>query len=68
MLDNSDKMLIGCIGVACILIVGFAFLFLIVAGLTYLVCLGFGIDWTWLIPVAVVALMLLFAIAAAIIG
>lgn len=66
--DNTNKFLIGCIGVICILIVALVVLFFIIAGLTYVVCLGFGVDWTWLIPAAVMALMLLFAIAAAIIG
>lgn len=68
MSSNSDKMLIGCIGFVCIYIVVLTLLFFIIAGLTYVVCLGFGIDWNWLIPAAAMALMLLFSIAAKVIG
>lgn len=66
--DNTNKFLIGCIGLTCITIVGLALLFLIIAALTYIVCLGFGIEWSWLVAAAVLALMILFAIAAAVIG
>lgn len=33
--------------------------YLIVAGLTYLICLGFGLAWSWLLALGAWALILL---------
>lgn len=33
--------------------------YLLTAGLVYLVCLGFGLEWSWLLSLGVWALMIL---------
>lgn len=36
--------------------------YLATAGLVYLVCLGFGLEWSWLLSLGVWALMILLRI------
>lgn len=49
-----------------LLTLGVIFLFL--AGVTYLICLGFGLMWNWFIPLTVLALIALIRFAAYCIG
>lgn len=64
MSDNSDKMLIGCLGVVCIAFVFALIAYFVIAGLTYLVCLGFGLEWSWTLALGIYALITLFALVA----
>lgn len=33
--------------------------YFVVAGLTYVICLAFGLTWNWLVPVGVIAIIFL---------
>lgn len=45
--------LLGCLGTIGLMLLLYALSFLVVAGLSYLVCLGFGFEWSWLIALGV---------------
>lgn len=55
------KFLAFSIGLGTLIII-FAATYLVVAGLTYLICLGFGLTWSWLLALGVWALIVLLKI------
>lgn len=63
-MSKDDYKGIACFGIICIIIVVLAASYLVIAGLSYLICLGFGLVWTWLLALAVwAAIILLWVIA-----
>lgn len=65
--NTNRNFALGCLGFTCICIVFLMLGYFVVAGLTYLVCLGFQLEWSWLLALGVYALIGLFAILAKVI-
>ena len=49
--------------VIAIIIISIVISFVVIAGLTWLVCLGFGFSWSWQLSIGVWALIMLVASA-----
>lgn len=62
-MNDFTNGMIGCFALICIILVIFGLSFLLVAGLTYLVCLAFDIAWSWLLALGVYALIVLIGMA-----
>lgn len=45
--------------IALCVVLPWAFLYLVCAGLTFLICMGFSLEWSWLIALGVWAAILL---------
>lgn len=66
--NDSGKLLLGCFAWICVLIVCGTVVYFAVAGLTYLICLGFGLDWSWALSAGVMAVIVLAALVRAILA
>lgn len=66
--NDSSKLLLGCFAFACILIVCGIVTYFAVAGLTYVICLGFGLEWSWALSAGVMAVIVLAALVRAILA
>lgn len=56
---NKNAILAGVLAVLLVIAIG-ALGYLFIAGLTYLVCLGFGLEWSWPIALGVWAACVIF--------
>ena len=56
---NKKAILAGVLAVLLVIAVG-ALGYLFIAGFTYLVCLGFGFEWSWMIALGVWAACVIF--------
>lgn len=53
---NKNAILAGVLAILLVIALGYLF----IAGLTYLVCLGFGLEWSWMIALGVWAACVIF--------
>lgn len=67
MVNDSNKMALGCLALVSVFIVVIMLSILLVEGLTYLICMGFGFYWTWWLGLAVWAILAILYILAKIV-
>lgn len=53
---------LGCLAIILIIIGSFAVTFLAIAGLSFLVCLGFGLAWSWYLALGIFAAVVLASV------
>lgn len=67
-MSNHKTLALTLIGAMLCSAVILSIIFLILAGLSYLVCIGFNIYWTWLTPVGLLAMIMLVGFVCKVIG
>lgn len=67
MVNDSNKMVLGCLAMVSIFIVVIMLSILLVEGLSYIICMGFGFYWTWWLGLATWAVLALVYILAKIV-
>lgn len=55
-MDKIAGVAVGCLVVGVVLILELVLQLLVIAGLTYLMCMAFGYEWSWLLSVGVWAI------------
>ena len=58
-MDERTKFTIGCFALLCVILVLLALSYLFIALMSYLICLGFDLNWSWLLALGVWAAMVL---------